>query len=639
MKIAKPYKILALLSVFIIATVCFFAVSFNSIAHAEVVGSNYFSGGNVNFSDDDKAVITFDESGSVSVKNKLDLSDFAITLYLPDMENGDTFTVKFITDSYLPTGNPLTEDGKTVYKTEIENKVVFTMDGTTLKAAFNGQNPEDVSNNSFTLVIGSDGNGYLSVILDYGATVTKTNLSYNDDAYYKVKYIPAVSGILSFVGTEGKTFKIETINQKYGDGTAATYEDNKFVQDFVMENGNFAHEADAKVYLADSLYNYNSDVNAYTAIYGYKYSATLTAYSFLGDSSSEYKMADGAYKIVDSNFAFNEKSNSANDLKTVQINKGDKQTGNYFEFFVIDFEKDEKAPVYVGSEAACKSFDAYVKDLVKTAKENGDDEISIEKEKLSALVEDDYTAFSIMSATVYYWSTNSNSSSSSLKISLKDAGDFRYIILFTDYKGNAMEKEQFFFSDNENPIVENLGIYGDHYIFGFTVEDNSKLSITTGSAGKGYKGVEYSCSAFTIEGDDYSVNYTLYYSATEIDTDADGWTEIIEASKADDEDKTYGAFTYDEIKAINYDGKLDFTPDRTGYYKFVCEVNSTDFIKGDTAVVVFEVKEQVKTVTPDTHWLENNVWSVVFLSIGTLSLIGIVVLLFIKPKDEGSDNE
>ena len=39
------------------------------------------------------------------------------------------------------------------------------------------------------------------------------------------------------------------------------------------------------------------------------------------------------------------------------------------------------------------------------------------------------------------------------------------------------------------------------------------------------------------------------------------------------------------------------------------------------------------------NWFRNNVWSIVFLSVGTLSLIGIIILLFIKPKEEVETDE
>ena len=53
---------------------------------------------------------------------------------------------------------------------------------------------------------------------------------------------------------------------------------------------------------------------------------------------------------------------------------------------------------------------------------------------------------------------------------------------------------------------------------------------------------------------------------------------------------------------------------------------------------MIRVSEDVTTVKPASHWLENNVWSVVFLSIGTLCLIGIVILLFVKPKEEQEES-
>ena len=85
---------------------------------------------------------------------------------------------------------------------------------------------------------------------------------------------------------------------------------------------------------------------------------------------------------------------------------------------------------------------------------------------------------------------------------------------------------------------------------------------------------------------------------------------------------------------INYNGRLNFTPHALGYYKI--EVTAVKALDGltSTSSTLIEVKERNKTVTPPSDWLENNVWTVVFLSIGTLCLIGIIVLLCVKPKEE-----
>ena len=91
----------------------------------------------------------------------------------------------------------------------------------------------------------------------------------------------------------------------------------------------------------------------------------------------------------------------------------------------------------------------------------------------------------------------------------------------------------------------------------------------------------------------------------------------------------------------NTDGKYTFTPVKVGAYKIKCEVSSgtsssARYAEGET---VISVAEEPSVVKPDNHWFRNNVWSIVFLSVGTLSLIGIIILLFIKPKEEVETDE
>ena len=90
--------------------------------------------------------------------------------------------------------------------------------------------------------------------------------------------------------------------------------------------------------------------------------------------------------------------------------------------------------------------------------------------------------------------------------------------------------------------------------------------------------------------------------------------------------------SYERVKNISYNKTTTFIPDEVGFYKLECKAYINN--RSETAASIIEVKEKQKEVVVDDHWLANNVWSVVFLSIGTLSLIGIIVLLFIKPKEE-----
>ena len=109
--------------------------------------------------------------------------------------------------------------------------------------------------------------------------------------------------------------------------------------------------------------------------------------------------------------------------------------------------------------------------------------------------------------------------------------------------------------------------------------------------------------------------------------------EIPQASLITDKYYEKDGFNYDDIQGFAYDGQLTFTPTKMGYYKILCTVTSNNTAKSVQESSIIEVNEKPSVVEPDDGWWGRNVWSVVFLSVGTLALIGIIVLLFIKPKD------
>ena len=53
-----------------------------------------------------------------------------------------------------------------------------------------------------------------------------------------------------------------------------------------------------------------------------------------------------------------------------------------------------------------------------------------------------------------------------------------------------------------------------------------------------------------------------------------------------------------------------------------------------TASQVVNVRSEADVIPGDTYWLQENLTSVIFLGIGVLCLIGIVIVLLIKPKDK-----
>ena len=113
---------------------------------------------------------------------------------------------------------------------------------------------------------------------------------------------------------------------------------------------------------------------------------------------------------------------------------------------------------------------------------------------------------------------------------------------------------------------------------------------------------------------------------------------IPKASNITDTEYEQDGYDYDDIQAINYNGELTFTPDKIGSYKIVCMATSKVTARDAVGSSIIRIESAPKVVKVDNHWLQNNVWSVVFLSIGTLCLIGIVVLLCIKPKEETDED-
>jgi len=79
---------------------------------------------------------------------------------------------------------------------------------------------------------------------------------------------------------------------------------------------------------------------------------------------------------------------------------------------------------------------------------------------------------------------------------------------------------------------------------------------------------------------------------------------------------------------------LTFTPDRMGAYMIRCTSTSTITSRDSSDVSIIRVESEAEEVKVYSDWFKDNVWTVVFLGVGTLCLIGIVALLFVKPKEE-----
>ncbi|MDD4003275.1 MAG: hypothetical protein PHE12_03685 [Clostridia bacterium] len=81
--------------------------------------------------------------------------------------------------------------------------------------------------------------------------------------------------------------------------------------------------------------------------------------------------------------------------------------------------------------------------------------------------------------------------------------------------------------------------------------------------------------------------------------------------------------------------EITFTPEKLGWYEVVYTAEDNNKNAADSVSMTFNVIEYVPPVVDPPTFIDfDNVWNIVFLCIAGLSAIGLIVVLFIKPKEE-----
>ena len=662
MKMLKTRKILILLISLLALVFTSMAFIGNFTAKAEVKGSDYFSyedksadPGDIVFEDNLAKIKMFDGK-ALSFKNELVVDDFGLELYL-----GNDFTETSIIlelPSLDKNGNYLKKDSSETFEKKVKNVLTFKLEEGALKASFNGLTEQVIASSfdaqklltvKFELAKGSC---YLTSSVAYGegtAVDLKVD-NYGADVaeYYKVsnEQMPVANVVIDQKPTgENSLIKIASISQK-------TADDN-FKQTFEMENEEFKTKAYHRVVIDGGLFNYNESAHVYTVFKGTPYSLTMVGKSFVeGNVKSGYVFVSGS-NINGEAGGSGEAGVLVNGLNVAFVGDGEQvlhvknsdssKVYETFKFAVVDSQGDDVAPVYTANENALKAFNNKLNSLIyefdsegnkKTKLAIGSGEyLTLTADMFRSLVSDNVSSFDKLSHVIYYWAPGAEEQTvTTYKIPLTKEGVYTFYVLFTDQAGNSMDKDNFYtVSVEDSNVVIDREYKG--FMFTFSIEDNTTLSISASTPGYGYTGIEYNASSFKIVGSDHTEVYKLFYSETDIAQDDEGWVEIVKKESATDENENYNGYTYDEIQSIAYDGKLNFVPNKIGFYKLVCTTYSKMSSDSAEKAVVIEVKDQVKTVKPDSKWFENNVWSVVFLGVGTLCLVAIIVILCIKPKN------
>ena len=634
MKKALSCKIALLFIIFALSIA--FAFSFYGAKTAKAADINedninsYFGGSYQSLElKDGNLVAKVKDGGRVKFKNKLVVDDLAIELSVPTTVS--SFKIMLTYSAYSVNGayNVDTEE----FDTTIEKEFSFTDKG------------------DLTIKIKTADNN-LSARINEGAWENETNF------YYKIKETDKCAATIAFDFTleetaEDAEITFKTIDQKQSD-VSGTYK-----QTFALD-ADEKIETFAKPRVAISNLSVVKEGGKLKAIEGTKYEFDFTVYSVFGNvvSSNVYidKDTAGAGISVDGKsttpkwiICNNTAADATFSLRTEAITDIEEYTVKKA-VLLNDYDDVNQEPYYIPYLGNEDVYNNYALAVQKAATKDYGDEYGVhsirlgdsyEIPSLQELVADDYDIYSNLTYTVYYKTpSNSSGTTTSLKFTVSEAGDYEFYVAFKDTKNKAMEQDDFYTLDeNDSQIITEEGEYFAA-VFKFNLQDDAPISVEAPtSQGTGYLNTRYTSSAFTIQSSGNNVKYTLYYNAkANAAANTTGWVEIPLLSDVS-EDYDENGFTYADIEKIDYDGEYTFTPVKKGSYKIECNVVSVNQERSVSDYTIITVSEEPTVVKVDTKWFQKNVWSIVFLSIGTLSLIGIIVLLFIKPKEETETDE
>lgn len=287
-------------------------------------------------------------------------------------------------------------------------------------------------------------------------------------------------------------------------------------------------------------------------------------------------------------------------------------------------------------------------------------------------IEDNDTSYTGLKFNIFYKYTTTGSQTklayNALKFPVSKAGKYVFKVVASDKSGNVMQ----YLNDDERWADVTSDVVWDIDeipAFTFTAENRGLEIEDLETASYAYKGSNYSAKKFTVKGSDYEDEFKLCY----LDGVTPGnisYNEIVDfANDYHDEDfvsalkekysSISGEAAFTEISPWDSDGPTDeddkgwethdnryewressfsFTPQDTGYYVIVGKYVDNDTTEVVYAYEVVYVSSETDKNYGEIYWIEDNVVTVVFIVIAAVSLIGIVVLLVIKPAEKTAES-
>lgn len=430
--------------------------------------------------------------------------------------------------------------------------------------------------------------------------------------------------------------------------TVAHAEEDLPVYDFVYAYSSYDNtEIVKKVFGVKEVKDLSED----TLYFAYKKKATdeeiakdITASS----GKTEFESAPGEY--VMSVYTLNEDKTERTYIKeNVAFNVVDKTAVKEDSLHYVDLAAAKEAVAkYIGEKDSKETSTVYGV-INANSKKVGD---SFAYPDLSDLLVSEYFGYSSLKSglTLHYCQPNSSSftSTSSKSFKLSAIGKYSFYVTGNDpIKRGKVEVDT---DKHERKVVDGVD--------GWFVKDTEELvcpiftfelgesgikapRITLEKPERSFIGLLYKdvSSIITVEATDETTVYELYFSEDELSS----------KFKAENADKNWNddgiAYLEANAKLVEDDADekfdkstLNFTPQKQGYYYVVCKVGD-GFGTVEIVTDPIRVAGAYTDVVYEREFLKNNWVSMVFLGIAVLSFIGLMLVIFIKPKDKNTDTD
>lgn len=284
------------------------------------------------------------------------------------------------------------------------------------------------------------------------------------------------------------------------------------------------------------------------------------------------------------------------------------------------------------------------------------------------------TAYPDMKISIYYYNSskqsNTNLAASNLSITVTQQGPYKFTLYATDVAGNKMyyidgngEVKEFASSEIWNMFDDRSegGLYYKLPWFTFYVSYTGvSFEEVPGMQSTAYVGTNYSAAKFNINGisNSYTTSYRLFlFNRAKYTSEHESITYSEFIDKMDDlyeNNREYfteipvaatlmeGSDEYELYYKYGWSGSsTSFTPQVANTFYYIrAEVKDNQYIANPVTCSLAVVSSEAAKVIPgEDDWVENNVASIVLLCVAGAALIGIILLLVIKPKDKGDIEE